>query len=86
VWQGLTDDDAHAELMVLTTCRVWHLATEGRFCSKAEAGRWALERDVTLRAVEGALFRRDGDAASAIEPTEIARLLGLVRAEIAATR
>jgi hypothetical protein len=38
-WERLTDDEAHAELMVLTACRIWRFGAEHVHCSK-EAGRW----------------------------------------------
>jgi predicted nucleotidyltransferase len=82
-WQGLTDDAKHAELMVLTACRIWRFATEGVHCSKAAAGRWALERAPSLRAVEAALRQRAGEPGSPIADEDIARLLALVRQEFA---
>jgi Domain of unknown function (DUF4111) len=33
---------------VLTACRVWRFAEEGRHASKAAAAEWALGRDPTL--------------------------------------
>jgi Domain of unknown function (DUF4111)/Nucleotidyltransferase domain len=82
-WQGLTDDTKHAELMVLTTCRIWRFAAEGVHCSKAQAGRWALARDPSLVAVEDALRQRAGASDVGIDPAGIAHLLALVRSEIA---
>jgi hypothetical protein len=41
-WEAIGDDPKHAELTVLTACRVWRFAEEGRHCSKTAAGRWAL--------------------------------------------
>jgi hypothetical protein len=41
-WEAIGDDPEHAELTVLTACRVWRFAEEGRHCSKTAAGRWAL--------------------------------------------
>ena len=46
-WQAIGDDPAYAELTVLTACRVWRFAQEGRHCSKAAAAEWALRRDPT---------------------------------------
>jgi hypothetical protein len=37
-WQAIGDDPPYAELTVLTACRVWRFAEEGRHCSKAAAG------------------------------------------------
>ena len=81
-WQALTDDDDRAELMVLTACRIWRFAAEGVHCSKADAGAWALAREPSLTAVEGALRRHSGKAA-VIEPDDVALLLARVRAELA---
>jgi proline iminopeptidase len=41
-WEDLIDDADHAELMVLTACRMWRYSTERIHCSKTAAGRWAL--------------------------------------------
>ena len=81
-WEPLTDDAAHAELMVLTACRIWRFGTERIHCSKTAAGRWALERDPSLGAVEEALRQRTSDPAAAIGEEGIARLLALVRQEL----
>jgi hypothetical protein len=52
---------------VLTTCRVWRLAEEGRHCSKTAAGEWALGRDPTLQVVRDALRQRHRDPAHRID-------------------
>lgn len=81
-WQGLVDDDAHAELMVLTACRIWLFAIEGDHCSRGDAGRWALAQDPSLTAVEAALARRVGDTERAITPGAIARVLAEARRSV----
>jgi predicted nucleotidyltransferase len=81
-WHDLTDDADHAELMVLTACRIWRFATERVHCSKTAAGRWALERDLSLGAVEEALRQRTRDPAATIGEEGIAHLLALVRQEL----
>jgi predicted nucleotidyltransferase len=81
-WQDLTDDADHAELMVLTACRIWRFATERVHCSKTAAGRWALERDPALGAVGEALRQRTRDPAATIAEEGIARLLAVVRQEL----
>jgi predicted nucleotidyltransferase len=83
MWQDLIDDADHSELMVLTACRIWRFSAEGVHCSKAAAGRWALDRDPSLRAVEEALRQRTIDPAVPIGEEGIRRLLGLVRRELA---
>jgi hypothetical protein len=74
-WERLTDDAQHAELMVLTSCRIWRFALEGVHCSKSDAGRWALARDPSLAAVKGALGLRAGDPDAVVEPGDIATLI-----------
>jgi hypothetical protein len=49
-WQAIGDDPRHAQFTVLTTCRIWRFAEEGRHCSKPSAARWALARDPSLMA------------------------------------
>jgi Domain of unknown function (DUF4111)/Nucleotidyltransferase domain len=85
-WQAIGDDPPYAELTVLTACRVWRFAEEGRHASKAAAAQWALRRDPTLGVVGDALRRRHGDPAARIDPAQVARLLALVRARLAETR
>jgi hypothetical protein len=81
-WQAIGDDPPYAELTVLTACRVWHFAEEGRHTSKAAAAKWALGRDRTLGVVGEALRRRQGDPAARINPAQVARLLAVVRARL----
>lgn len=85
-WQSLTDDAEHAELMVLTACRIWRFYGEGIHCSKSAAGAWALARDPTLRAVRQALRQRNVDPTQPVEPAEIARLIGMVHDTLAGRR
>lgn len=75
----------HAELMVLTACRIWRFAAEGVHCSKTDAGRWALARDPSLVAVAEALHQRAGGTA-AVGADGITLVLGVVRAAIAGLR
>ena len=81
-WQAIGDDPPHAELTVLTTCRIWRFAEEGRHCSKAAAGAWARRRDPTLQVVRDALRQRH-DPTWPIDPAQVQRLLGMVRARVA---
>jgi hypothetical protein len=83
-WQTLTDDAPHAALMVLTACRIWRFSEERTHCSKAAAATWALARDPSLTAVRDALRQQAGDPVP-IAPTDIGRLLRIVRTRIAAT-
>jgi hypothetical protein len=79
-WQAIGDDSPYAELTVLTACRVWRFAEEGRHASKAAAAQWALRRDPTLGMVGDALRRRHGEPASRIDAAQVQRRLGIVRA------
>jgi hypothetical protein len=85
-WQAVGDDPPYAELTVLTACRVWRFAEEGRHASKAAAAEWALRRDPALGVVGDALRRRHGDPASPIDAAQVQRLLGMVRARLAGAR
>jgi len=85
-WQAIGDDPPYAELTVLTACRVWRFAEEGRHVSKAAAGERALGRDPTLGVVGDALRRRHGDPAARIDPAQVARLLAVVRGACQGTR
>jgi hypothetical protein len=71
---------------VLTACRVWRFADEGRHASKAAAAQWALGRDPTFGVVSDALRRRHGDPAARIDPAQVARLLAEVPARVAEAR
>lgn len=77
-WLTLADDAEHAELMVLTACRVWHLDIEGTYCSKPQAGRWALGRDPSLAGVTRALRQRQGDTDALIPADEVTHVLRTV--------
>jgi Domain of unknown function (DUF4111) len=59
-WQAIGDHRKYAELTVLTACRVWRFAEEGRHASRTAAGEWALRRDPTLQVVRDALDHRHG--------------------------
>ena len=85
-WQAIGDDPRHAALTVLTTCRIWRLAEEGRHCSKTAAGEWALGRDPKLEVVRAALRQRHRDPSARIDAAQVARLLALVRARLAERR
>jgi Domain of unknown function (DUF4111) len=82
-WEAIGDDPKHAALTVLTACRVWRFAEEGRHGSKTAAGEWALGRDRRLQVVRDALRQRHQDPAWPIEPIQVQRLLALVRARLA---
>jgi predicted nucleotidyltransferase len=85
-WQAIGDEPPYAELTVLTACRAWRFAEEGRHCSKAAAAEWALRRDPTLGVVGDALRQRHRDPAARIDPAQIQQLLGTVRARLAEAR
>jgi predicted nucleotidyltransferase len=81
-WERLTDDADHAELMVLSACRIWRFAVEGVHCSKAAAARWALEREPAIGVVEDALRQRTVDPAVSIGSESVGRVLAHVRREL----
>jgi hypothetical protein len=78
-WRALADDDANAELMVLTACRIWHFAAVGEIASKSAAAAWALIQVPTLAAIPAALRRRAGEAGVAITAAEVADVLAAAR-------
>ncbi|XVU27567.1 aminoglycoside adenylyltransferase domain-containing protein [Actinoplanes sp. CA-054009] len=80
-WLGLTEDDENAAFMVLTACRIWHLAVEGRHVPKVEAGRWALQRRPTLIAVRQAIRRIEQGDPTPIDPARLAVVLETVLKE-----
>jgi hypothetical protein len=81
-WQSLPYEQYWGALIALTACRVWRYAGERRYCSKAEAAAWALERDPSLRAVEQAMHRRKVDPRAEIEEGPLRELLAAVRARL----
>jgi Domain of unknown function (DUF4111) len=84
-WEAIGDDPKHAQLTVLTACRVWRYAEERRHSSKTAAGEWALQRDPALQVVRAALRQRR-DPTAPIDPAQVRRLLGVVRAQRAEAR
>ena len=74
-WLDRTHDEANAVHMVLTACRMWRFALEGRHCSKSSAARWALARDPGLVAVHQALARRTGETTAPVAPDDIGQVL-----------
>jgi hypothetical protein len=85
-WEAISDDPKHAQLTVLTACRVWRYAEEGRHCSKTAAGEWVLGRDPTLQVVRDTLRQRRHDPTAPIDPAQVRQLLALVRAHLAGIR
>lgn len=85
-WESIGDDPKNAQLTVLTACRIWRFAEEGRHCSKSAAGEWALRRDPTLQAVRDALQQRRSDPTKPIDWRQVRRLLAVVRARLAEGR
>jgi Domain of unknown function (DUF4111) len=85
-WQAIGDDPPYAELTVLTACRVWRFAEEGRHCSKTAAAGWALRRDPSLQVVRDALRQRHRDPTGRIDAAQVQQLLVSVRARLAEAR
>ncbi|MFE9204744.1 aminoglycoside adenylyltransferase domain-containing protein [Micromonospora sp. NPDC007230] len=80
-WQSRTDDAEDAALMVLTACRIWRFAVEGRHCAKAQAAGWALDRDPSLTAVRQALHQYEVNPAAPIDADGVAQVLDTVLRE-----
>lgn len=55
------DHDAAAPNRVLNACRAWHWLETGRWSSKSEAARWAIEAGGDEGLISLALARRRGD-------------------------
>jgi hypothetical protein len=82
-WRSLTGDAENATFMVLTACRIWRFAVDNVHCDKAEAARWALDRDPSLAAVRQAIHRYEQDRASPIDERDLTDLLDTVLRETA---
>jgi hypothetical protein len=81
-WEAIGDDPKHAQLTVLTACRVWRFAEEGRHCAKTAAGEWALGRGPTLQVVRDALHQRHRNPSAPIDPAQVAQLVAVIRARL----
>jgi hypothetical protein len=79
-WEAIGDDPEHAELTVLTACRVWRYADEGHHCAKTAAGEWANGGGPTLQVVRDALHQRHHNPTAPIDPAQVAQLLAVIRA------
>lgn len=81
-WQAIGEDPVHAHLTVLTACRGWHFAVEGKHSSKTAAAEWALRRDPSLRVISQVLEARRAGM-GVVDAAGVSDLLYLVRREIA---
>jgi hypothetical protein len=84
-WQEIDFDDRHADLMVLTACRLWYRKATGRHCTKSEAAIWVMRQAPDLNAPRDALERRTADAHHPISEADVMTLLAKVR-EVISTR
>ena len=82
-WQELADDDRHAELMVLTACRIWAFAATGSIASKASAARWAFERAPSLSAIPAALRRHTGETGVSVVRGQVGDVLVAAKRAVA---
>ncbi len=78
-WMDLAADEAHAELMILTACRIWRFAETRTIESKSAAADWALRQAPELTAIASALCRRHGDPAVRIAARNVAAVLVAAR-------
>jgi Domain of unknown function (DUF4111) len=74
--------DASGAETVLSACRAWSWASDGRWRSKAEAARWAGARLPDPAPVEKALQLRDSVEAPALSRSEVEPVLGAARAAL----
>lgn len=74
-WIDFADDGENAAFMVLTACRMWRYAVDGVHCSKADAARWALERDPSLAGITHALRQRTEDPTQPVPAAEVLAVL-----------
>lgn len=81
-WQAIGEHPPHAQLTVLTACRLWRFAEEGHHFSKDAAGEWALGRDPALNVVRNALHQRHTDPTHPIDAAQVHDLLVLVRGRV----
>jgi hypothetical protein len=80
-WYRRTGDDPSDA--VLNACRALRFATDGRWSSKAEAGRWAVEGgEAPADLVESARVARI--RATTIDSNQVDRFLGTVESKLAA--
>jgi hypothetical protein len=85
-WEGLADDDRHADLMVLTACRIWCFAVTGNIESKASAGRWVFDRAPSLWAIPAALRRHAGERDTFIGEPRVRDVLAAAKRAVEASR
>jgi hypothetical protein len=85
-WQQIGYEEACADLMVFTACRLWCRAIERRHLSKAAAARWVLSRAPGDIAPRLALQRRESDPNGDVVPDAVMDLLATVRGILAERR
>jgi hypothetical protein len=83
-WQVIEYEEQHADLMVLTACRLWYRAVEGGHCSKSDAARWVVARAPDLVAPKLALERRTTLDRPSIARADVMTLLSKVRRVLSA--
>ena len=72
------------EQRLLSACRTWAWAVDGRWRSKGDSARWAMQRLADPGPVERALRLRDGAAVLALAPAEVDGVVGRARAALQA--
>jgi hypothetical protein len=76
------DHDTSGVETVLSACRAWSWASEGRWRSKAEGAQWARRRLLDPGSVEKALRLRDSAGASPLTEGEVYAVLHATHAEL----
>ncbi len=80
------EHEGHSADTVLSACRAWAFASDGRWYSKTGAARWAHGRVPHPAVIDRALRLRRGGGGSAIDPGDVAGLVGTVRAALEQAR
>jgi hypothetical protein len=65
---------------------MWRFAAERAFCSKPEAGAWALSHAPELDVIEKAIARYRSERAGPLDEGQLAELLARVRAAVGGGR
>jgi hypothetical protein len=70
------------EQRLLSACRTWAWADDGKWRSKGDSARWAMQRLSDARPVERALRLRDGEAVLPLTREEVDAVVGCARAAL----
>ncbi len=74
--------NAGASTQVLTACRAWRLATDGRVCSKRQAAEWALAHGAPHDVVAPVLAAHLAAVTPSVDPCAVAAFIASVQARL----